>query len=354
MLYALSYPDSLLPPSPDIEYVREFNVYDIKPIIWLFPLLFMEIVSVIGPKRNFVWFFALCSVFLIGIFVFPILRANVPELTSPTLPFEDRKLGWGLFYFSIILAGSFLMRCGLFPYLFIPPEENEDDAALMDVDVLKPENARTVEQIAAAPVRVHPRFHFGDADHNLIDRFVQMMRRLMHYRRRRMAVYASLVLLLTLWVLLYPQPSHREALQRDLRTMYEHRLRPDGTFCATHRAVYAALRVLRYVSDHELLGGKSFDEAEEWLQIYRAPGAYRRVLRDDSDISLASVDDTFECRTRFFTVTDGTRTVVLFVRTNKQGNLINVSETVDAGWNAVIDDRRRKFGSDVNARMFSR
>ncbi len=354
MLYALSYPDSLLPPSPDVEYVTGFTLYDIKPVIWLLPLLFMEVVTIIGPKRNVIWFFSLCSVLLGGIIVYPVLQATMPELTAPTLPFEDRKLGWGLFYFAVILAMSFLLRQGLFAYLFTPPEENDDDAALLSVDVLDPAKARTVKQIAADPIRVYPRFYFGDADHHLIDRFVQMMRRLLRSRRRRMGIYVGLGLLLVLWFFLYPQPSPQEAMQRDMRVMYEHRLLPDGNFQATRRAVYAALRVLKYASSHEVLAGKTFAEAEEWLQLYRAPGAYRSVLRDASDIPLASVDNTFESRTRFFTVQDGTRTVVLFVRTNKEGNRINVSETVDAGWNAVMDDVRRRFGSDVNARIFSR
>ncbi len=353
VLYALSYPDSILPPSPDIEYVTGFTLYDIKPVIWLFPLLFMEVVTVVGPKRNGVWFFSLCTILLGGIIVYPVLQATVPELTAPTLSYEDRKLGWGLFYFAVLLAVSFLFRYGLLAYLLELPRENDDDAALMDVDVLKPEKARTVMQIATDPVRVHPHFRFGDADHHLIDRFVQMMRRLLRSRRRRKGIYATLGLLLALWFFLYPQPSLREAMQRDLRVMYEHRRLPDGNFQATRRAVHAALRVLDYVSSHEVFAGKTFAEAEEWLQIYRAPGAYRRVLLDASDITLASVDSTFESRTRFFTVSDGTRTAVLFVRTDKEGARINVSELVIAGWNAEEDDKRRRYGLDIHGRILS-
>ena len=143
-------------------------------------------------------------------------------------------------------------------------------------------------------------------------------------------------------------------MQRDLQVMYEHTRQGDGSYRASSRAVHAALRVLRYVSDKEIFAGKTLHQAREWLQVQRAPADYRAQLLDDSDMRLASVDDVFDSRTRFFTVTDGKRTAALFIFTDKEGNHINVSETVDAGWNAIADDRRRKFGTDVSARFFSR
>ena len=354
LLYALSYPDSLLPPSPDVEYVQGFTVYDIKPIIWLVPLLFMELVSGLGTHRNKVWFMAMGTVLIGGVVVFPVLHAWAPELVTRTLPFEDGKLEWGLFYFALITAASFLLRCGLFVYLFHEPHQDDQDENALDSDVLDPAHALTVREIAAHPVRAKVRFLFGAPDQSVIERFMMLVRRLIFLRRRRGAIYLLLGALLVLWFFLYPQPSPSEALQRDLRVMYEHTRQGDGTCRATSRAVHAALRVLRYVSNKELFAGKTLHQAREWLQVQRAPADYRAQLLDDSDMRLASVDDVFDSRTRFFTVSDGKRTAALFIFTDKEGNHINVSETVDAGWNAIADDRRRKFGTDVSARFFSR
>lgn len=354
LLFTLSYPDSLLPPTPDIDYVQGFTVYNLKPIIWLVPLLFMEIVSCAGAKRNRVWFISMGAVLTGALLACPVLIAHAPEWVTPSFPFEDGKLRMGLFYFAIIMAVSFLLRCGLFVYLFREPNRDDSDEIAMDADALDLSKAHTVREIAANPVHVKPRFLFGDPDQSLIDRFLRLMRNLSLLRRRKYLLFALIVLLAALWFFLYPRPTSAEALQRDLRVMYEHTQLRDGSFRASPRATHAALRVLRYVSDKELFAGKTPAQAEAWLQLQRAPEAYRTQLRDDSELSLASTDAVFESRTRFFTVSDGKRTVVLFIRTNKDGDRINVSETVDAGWNAVADERRRRFGSDIGARFFSR
>ena len=354
LLYALSYPDTLLPPTPDIEYVQGFTVYDIKPVVWLIPLLFMELASGLGSHRNKVWFIAMGTVLLGGIIAFPVLHAWAPELVTRTLPFEDGKLEWGLFYFALITAASFLLRCGLFVYLFREPHQGEQDENALDADILDPSHALTVREIAANPARAKVRFLFGSPDQTVIERFLALMRRLIFVRRRRNVLYLLFGVLLVLWFFLYPQPTPNEALQRDLRVMYEHTRLDNGTCRATPRAVHAALRVLRHVSDKEIFSGKTLSQARKWLQVQRAPADYRAQLLDDSDIRLASVVDVFDRRTRFFTVSDGKRTAALFIFTSKDGNLINVSETVDAGWNAIADDRRRKFGTDVSARFFSR
>ena len=136
--------------------------------------------------------------------------------------------------------------------------------------------------------------------------------------------------------------------------MYEHIQLPDGSYRATPRALHAALRVMRYVSDTGVLEGETLPQALNWVQVQRAPAQYRNQLLDDSDLRLASIDDVFESRTRFLTVSDGKRTAALFIRTNKEGDRINVCEAVDAGWNAIADDFRRRFGTDVRARFFSR
>ena len=64
------------------------------------------------------------------------------------------------------------------------------------------------------------------------------------------------------------------------------------------------------------------------------------------------MDDTFLSRTRFLTVTDGTRWAVLFIRTNEAGDIINIAEVQDAGWNAIADELRRQYGEDWRGAYF--
>lgn len=347
LLVVLSYPDSFLPPSVDIAYVNGWTIYDAKPFMWLAPLLFMELVSCCGGSRNKVWFGALGLVFVLGLAVWPVLEARAPEWVHPTLPFEDGKLAVGMGYYSLIMMASYIIRKVLLGYLFREPMSEGEDPAAMDAAVLDPAKARSVREIAANPVLVQPKFRFGEADHDLISRFYSWMSRLRQSENQRTLIRLFAAVALVLWFFFYPQPSEQQALQRDMEAMYEHITLPDGTCRATHRAVHAAYRVLKYVADHELFAGMSPKQAEEWLHVSRAPAAYRRLLLDDSDISLPSVDDMFESRTRFFTVQDGKRIVVLYIRTNNEGDRINVSEVQDAGWNAVMDDRRRRFGVEV-------
>ena len=354
LLYTLSYPDSILPPTPDIEYVQGITVYDLKPFMWLIPLLFMELVSGCGSRRNAVWFFALGATLVMGIIAWPVLQANAPEWVHPTLPFEDAKLAVGLGYFTIIFFGSYVFRRVLLNYLFRDPPSDAEDPLAMDAAVLDPKRALTVREIMANPVKSKPRFLFGDADQGLIDRFYELVRRMMRMRAQKCYAEVFGLVALALWFWCYPQPDETAALHRDLRVMYEHTQLPNGAFKATHRAVHAAYRVMKHISDHESFAGMSFAEAERWLHIAQAPAAYRKQLRDDRDISLPSVDDTFESRTRFLTVQDGRRIAVLYIRTNAKGDRINISEVQDAGWNAVMDDIRRRYGSDISTGFFGR
>ena len=154
-----------------------------------------------------------------------------------------------------------------------------------------------------------------------------------------------LIALLLLWFFFYPQPDEQQALRRDLRTMYQHVKQPDGTRHATFPAVHAAYRVMKYISDHEIFAQFDKKKAEQWLGLSNVPEPYRKQLRDESDISIASVDDIFDSRTRFLTITDGTRTCVLYIRTDESGDIINIAEVQDAGWNAKADDIRKRFGT---------
>lgn len=354
LLFFFSYPDTLLPPNPDVDYVEGVTLYDFKPVIWLLPALFMELVSLCGPRRNFVWFTGLLSVFLVAVVAFPVLKAWEPEWVVSTFGYEDGKLTVGLCYFAIFILVSVVIRCGLGAYLFHENWGASDEGSTVQANVLDPSKALTVREIAALPQREAPRFLFGDADQGVIHRFVELMRRLGYSKLRRLLLFFVGLLALVGWFFFYPQPSPQEALHRDLTRMYEHVELPNGSLRATRAAVHAAVRVLRRVSDEELFAGMSVQEAESWLRLDQAPRAYLALLRDSSELELASTDALFESRTRFFTVSDGKRTVVLFVRMNADDSRINVSEMVDAGWNAKVDLLRRRFGSDISARFFSR
>lgn len=352
LLYVLSFPDSIIPEDPRYEYMSGITAMDIKPWLWVAPLLLMEFFDVLGTKRNLVWFSSLFIVLLAGIIAWPVLEAQYPELMHPTFSYEDGKLSAGLGWLAVITFGSILFRGVLLSFLYKEPERG-DDSELNAVDsaVLDPSQARTVREIAADPVRVKPRFLFGDADHGLIERFGIFMRRLVFRSRVRTALYTTAGVLLCGWFFFYPQPDEQQALQRDLARMYDRQ--PCG--CASTPAVHAAYRVMKYISDHEVFAGFSREQAEQWLQLENVPPSYRSILRDERDRPLASVDDAFESRTRFLTVADACgRTAVLFIRTNEEGDRINISEVQDAGWNAVMDDRRRRFGNDIDTRILSR
>lgn len=354
LLYVLSYPDSLLPPSPHLAYVTGFTLYDLKPVLFLGPLLLMELTSSCGSRRNVVWFSALGVVFVGALLAWPVLLAHAPEWVRPTLAFEDGKLAAGLPKLGIIIAASFVFRRVLLAYLFREPRSDEDDPAALDPAILNPAQGKTVQQIAANPTRVEPKFLFGEADHGLIERFYAFMRRLQTIKHLKSALMLGGALAVALWFFFYPQPTEQQALQRDIAAMYACRKLPSGAYIGTPRAVHAAYRVMRYVADHELFAGMTPHQAQRWLHVELAPAAYRPRLLDSSDISLPSVDDVFESRTRFLTVQDGRRITVLYIRTDASGNKINTAEVQDAGWNAVIDDRRRRYGTDVSTGFFSR
>lgn len=347
LLFALSYPDLLLPPNPNAQDLPHPNIYDFKPVLWVLPLVFMEMASSMGSRRNAVWFTALGAVWVAGVIAWPLLLWHAPEWVERTLPFEDGKLPAGLGYLAIIIFGSILFRLVLLAYLFRDKHVEDEDSTMMDSETLDPAKGRTVQQIIANPPRVAPRFLFGEADHVLIHRFYDWLGRLRRLRHLRLALLGVAGLALAAWFWLYPRPTRQEMLQRDLITMYEHRRLPDGSFRATFRAVHAAYRVMKYISDNEAFAGMTLTQAEHWLHVNRAPEAYRRELLDSSDIELPSVDNIFESRTRFFTVTDGRRIAVLYIRTGKDNAIINIAEVQDAGWNPIMDDIRRRFGTSL-------
>jgi hypothetical protein len=187
-------------------------------------------------------------------------------------------------------------------------------------------------------------------DKNLLDSLTlslyrAILRRLRMLSNWKTAGWITLIVAIIGWFFLFPQPTPEQALQRDMRTMYQYVKMPDGTRKATFPAVHAAYRVMKHISDNELFANTPKVKAEQWLGLANVPVSYRTQLRDESDLDVASVDNIFDSRTRFLTVTDGKRMAVLYIRTNQEGDIINISEVQDAGWNAKADDIRRRFGS---------
>lgn len=352
LLYVFSYPDSIIPRSLLEEELEDerFTRYALKPLMFLVPLAFMELVSLCGSRRNLVWFSGLIGVLLAAVAAWPVLTAYRPELVHPTFGFEDGKLAGGLPWYAVVVACSLLVRVTMLSYLFKyyrSPDDEEMSSGDVDAAELDPENARTVREIAANPAKAKPRFLFQEIDFGRIRSFHELMATLLGRRRRTRIATVSGFALLIAWFFLFPQPNARQALQRDLAAMFATRgTTANGTRLATHRAVHAAYRVMEYISDHESLAGFTREKAEKWLHLDRAPAAYRRQLRDNGELTLASVDDLFESRERFLTVTDGTRWAVLFIRTNEAGDTITISEVQDAGWNAIADELRRVYGTD--------
>ncbi len=343
LLYTFSYPDSILPPNPLADDWEGLHIYLIKPVLWLLPLLLLELICLAGPCRNRVWFGSTLSVTIAGLLAWPELQAWRPELVHPMLEFEDAKLAVGLGYMAILIGVSVLLRLVVLAHLFPKPREWQGGSEL-EASVLDPATARTVREIAADTRKVAPHFLFGAADQGIIDNFRRLMSTLWRRTLLRRALLATALLAGVLWFFLYPQPTEEEALARDFAAMYE--MQGGGRPLATPRAVHAAWRVMKYVHEHESLAGMSFAEAEEWMQLHRAPALYRSSLRADHTEYIASLDPTFEARTPFITVTDGRHTAALYVRTDAAGERINVAEAVDAGWNAVVDEQRRRFGND--------
>ncbi len=345
LLCTFSYPDSLIPPNPAAEYLEGVSLYTIKPVVWLLPLLLLELICLTGPHRNRIWFGSTLTVFVAGLLVWPVLQAWRPELVHPMLEFEDAKLAVGLGYFALLLFASVLLRLVVLAHLFQRPDDWQTGGGDVEASVLDPANARTVREIAADASRVAPRFLFGEADQGIISSFRLLMSQLWRRTLRRRTLLATALLSGLAWFFLYPQPNEAEAMERDFAAMYE----TDASgLRATPRAVHAAYRIMKHVHEHESFAGMTLPEAEQWMRLHQAPVAYQRLLRNESPQDPASIDPTFDSRTPFFTVTDGRRTAALYIRTDAAGERINVAEAVDAGWNAVADDFRRRFGNDWN------
>lgn len=371
LLYFFSYPDYIVPPSAAHEWDEGVTLYTLRHYLWVLPWLATEFFSIIGPRRNLVWFSAMLTVLLGALLAWPVLEATRPELVYPQPEHvaEGGRLAGGLPYFALVLLIGAVVRLVFLRFLFSAPEP-DGGSGEVDVDVLTPENARTVQEIAANPVRVQPRFRFGEGDEGVVLRFRALMKRL--FLRRCLAKLCLLAALAagTAWFFLYPQPTEEEALQRDLARMREDYITFKGAKAATPAAVHAAYRVMQYIDRHNSFAGKTKKEAEDWLGLDTEHNRYHALLRAEGDLSLPSVDDTFESRDRFLTVSRalmipgngllakqlprGCPTAVLYVRMDESGEHINVVEVQDAGWNDVLDEERHRMGTDWNRGGFFR
>ena len=350
LLYSFSYPDNILPPNPGMEEAEGVHLYALKPFIWVIPVMFMEMVSLCGPRRNQIWFGALFTVLGAALVAYPVMAANWPEYVRPTFSYQGGMLTEGLVSFLAFTGISLAFRLVLLHYMF-PPDEllEQPETGYVSASVLNPETARTVKEIAAENNTVKHRFHFKKADERLSLRWRLIMKKLLFRSRLMNYSMISGVLILILWFTIYPQPTEEEALQRDLGRMFEHRQTAQGIPLATTAAVHAAARVMKYISDTEILAGMTREQAEQWLKMQSVPTAYKMWLRDERDIELPSTNSTYENRTRFLTVTNGRCICVLYIRTSKADDSIVVAELQDAGWDARADEQRRRIGTDWGA-----
>ena len=350
LLYSFSYPDSLVAPNPYWEEVEGITLYSLKPLVWVLPVVFMEIVSAAGPRRNLVWFSALFTILLLALVAYPVLESHAPEYVHPTFTYQGGMLSTGLIYFISFIGISLAIRLVILTYLF-PPEEihEQQEIGYVSASALAPDKARTVREIAAENKVVSHRFIFKDGNSRAALRFRLIMKKLLI---RSKLTYASIiigVLTLTSWFIFFPQPSESEAMQRDLRTMLQYRVNSHGQMLATDAAVHAAARAMKRISDDETLAGMTRSEAEHLLGVDQVAAPYRVWLRDERQIKIPSVNSTYENRTRFLTVTNGKQICVLYIRTNPADESIIVAELQDAGWNAVADEQRRRIGTDWGA-----
>ncbi len=355
LLLALSYPDSLMPPDPSKEFFTQGGIYHYRGFLWLIPFLALEFVSVLGPKRNFVWFFSILTPLIVGLLAWPLIQAYRPELLFPTFSYEDGKLSMGLGYLAIILLASVFSRLLLLRYFFAESKEpyEDNDVGLVELNI---DEAKTVREIVAENMQSQPKFLFGEADHGLVARFYARARTLLQMRRMRQLALLVLAALGVAWFFISPHflMNSQKAQARDWQRMYESTRDADGQLRATHAAVHAGYRILDLISQKEALAGMTVAQAEAFLQLGNVDAEYKQILRDESDLVMNSAEDIFASRTRFLTISDGTRRVVLYVRLNADGDRINICEIQDDGWNAVTDYHRRRLGADWRSNVISR
>ena len=382
MMYTISYPSAFVGPDSYIEvpyFSREF-LTEWKNWLWIAPWLLMEFSSIIGPKRNVVFFSGLLIVMACTMIVYPILQASQPELIESTLrdksiyglfqtehdeeiiifsqgtPYRDGCLSFGFVFLWVLLGLSAFIRIILIGYIIsLHRKEETHEANSVEVADISPNapSAKTVKEIVSTHKKTNPNFKYGEADFSLIAHIKGIFRRIQMMRNMRGLAWCALVCLLFLWFFLYPQPTPEEALQRDIERMYETN---DNEF-ATPRAVYAALRIMRYLSDpaNKTLDNMTIAQAEDWLQLHRASESYRDIIRNEEANEKARVPERLKSPsvifTRFLTISDGKHSATLVLNTNAdkgerplpQDTRIFYPQYYENGWDDKADRYRAGY-----------
>lgn len=388
LMLLVSYPSVLTAQEPllTLPGISQEFLFEWRNWLWVAPWLLMEIAAIAGPRRNLVWFCGLIGVIALTMVAYPIIQATRPELIHPHFydwvhatslreeldgieeliiainsPYRDKCLEFGFPILWVLLGLSVFVRLVLLGHLMRMQEmRDENEINSVDIADISPdaESARTVKEIAAAPQKVKAEFKFGEADQGLVAKIRSMLQRLQYLRTVKGICWLSAALALVLWFILYPMPNEQQALQRDLKAMYETTTDADGNEIGTTRAVYAALRVMEYVVQNRSLDNISVADAEKWLGLYQdgVSADYRKMIRNEDIQELEFRPDRLRTGVpyaRFLTITDGRHHAVMMLnlRTNETdpttdapliqpNTIINFPQYFEFGWDHAQDKRR--------------
>lgn len=381
----LSFPSALVSPEPSIilPHISHDFLVEWKNWLWVAPWLVMELAALVGPRRNLTWFIGLLSAIVLIMLAYPVIQASRPELIEPTFrdwvydislreyrdeisilhedsAYRDPCISYGFLFLWALLGLSVLVRLVVLGYLMkIHQVREQNEFNNVDAADIAPDadSARTVREIVADKQKVQPKFKFGEADRGLVAHLRQLLLRMQYLRTLRGICWMSAACAVLAWFWIYPQPSEEAALQRDLKSMYDTTTDANGNEIGTTRAVYAALRVMKYAEKNRSLDYKSVADAEKWLHLERASDTYRASIRNEQikeleltpmRISSANVDYA-----RFLTITDGRHHAVMLL--NLQTNevdpnteapritpttIINFPDYFEFGWDNAEDKRR--------------
>ncbi len=339
----LAAPATIMPlhgaPEPDI---FDKGGYFDENKLWMLSLLALYIVSAMGQRKNLVWFSGWFSALLLGVLLWPFLQVWYPEYLWSPVSYLKSGLSWGMVYTGIFVGASMVLRLGLLPFLFPKPLEAHEGNEV-DLDRLDVSSARTVREIAASKGRVRATFLFGDADKGLVARFYATMRSMMLAKLSRLYFISSILAFLGLWFYFYPKlvGTVEHGIARDRERMYQVAGEKDGRQLLTTPALHAAMRVLTPIVKEEKLRGMTLEQAEKYLGLEGLDPNLLAQLRDETPIDTKSAGAVYGGRTRFLTLEDGTRRLILYIRLAADKNTINLAELEEEGWNPRVDERRR-------------
>lgn len=384
LMLVASYPSALIAQEPYITlpwFSHEF-LLEWKNWLWVAPWLLMEIAAIAGPRRNLVWYSGLVGVIVLTMLVYPIIQATRPELIhqhfsekvyylrleevreqtkilADNSPYLDKCLEFGLAILWAVLGLSLFIRTVVLGYFIsINEKQTENEFNTVDMADIAPdaENARTVKAIAADSKKIKSNFKFGEADHKLVAYLRNILKRIQYLRTIKGLCWLGAVLFVVLWFFLYPQPTQKEALTRDLKAMYETTTDAEGNEIGTTRAVYAAMRVMRHIEKQNIFEGMTVAEAEKWLRMEQASDAYRETIRTEGQeesefIPLKMRTPSPNPQAHFLTITDGRHHAVMqfFIYNTtltsdkesipplKPNHVISYSSCYEFGWDKKRD-----------------